>query len=445
MKVLISILFFICACNKLQAQINLIKTFVGNDTAGYCCDGELATNAKLRSDDGICIDKWGNLYLADAGNNRIRKIAHSTGIITTIAGTGLFGYNGDSIQATDAELFAPDAVYTDIEGNVIIADGWNHRVRKITISSGIITTIVGTGLTGNSGDGGVATDAKINGPAGLFIDDFGNIYLADLFNNNVRKISKNGIITTVAGNGSSGYSGDGGPATNATLNNITKAIVDNYGNIIIADCYNNVLRKVDANTGIISTISGNGTAGYSGDGGLAVNAKLNNPYGIYINEHNDIIFAEYGNGTIRKIDGTTGLITTVAGTGTPGFSGDGGPATNAQLIPEDLCFDKNGIMYLADYGNNRIRIVYSDKLEVPKIQLSNEIKLYPNPAIEQLTIEHEAGSNLKIYDLLGQEMLSCKIISDKESIKIQALANGNYIVRIVETNGTIQNRMLVKE
>ena len=445
MRLYLIILLLNCACLKLQAQLNVISTVAGSDSMGYNGDGKLATSAILHFPATVCIDKSGNLLIADALNNRVRKIVLSTGIITTVAGTGVYGYSGDGGQATDAELWTSIAVYTDTLGDIYIADAQNHRVRKIIASTGIISTIAGTGIAGNSGDGNLATNAEIDYPEGLFIDTMGNIYIADCSNNNIRKVSPDGIISTVAGIGHMGYSGDGGPATNAQLYCPIKAIVDNNGNIIISDAFNNVLRKVNVSTGIISTIAGNGTAGYSGNGGLAVNALLNGPCGIFIDKQNNIYFAEWGNGTIRKIEDSTGIITTLAGIGTQGFSGDGGPATAAQLIPEDVCFDKNGIMYIADFGNQRIRIVYSDKLGTSSIIGHSEaIKISPNPAQDELTIENAIGRFFCIYNMIGREVYRGKIVTDKETLPIKGFPVGLYLAEFTDEKGLKQTIRFVK-
>ena len=445
MKNHVASLILICACLNSQAQVTIITTIAGNGIGAFCCDGGPATNAEINNPDGLCIDKWGNIYVADPGNNRIRKIVPFTGIITTIAGKGIGGYSGDDSLATNAKLFIPDAVCTDTTGNIYITDPGNARIRKVTIATGIITTIAGNGTPGNSGDNGQATNAEISGPNGIYVEESGDIYIADINNNNIRKIAPNGIITTIAGIGTMGYTGDGGPATAAQFSAPAKAIVDNYGNIIIADGNNNVLREIGAETGLINTIAGNGTPGYSGDGGLAKNALLSNPYGICIDKQNNIFFAEYGNGTIRKIDGMTKIITTVAGCGIMGYAGDGGPATDAKLVPEDVTIDQYGVMYIADYENNRIRAVYNPKLKISNISLGNELVIYPNPAQSEITIENAGNCKMKIYNLLGQEMISRDFISKKESVNINSLIAGTYLINIVSPIGELHYSRFVKE
>jgi len=246
----LTILLLCCASISLHAQQYLITTIAGDDSSSFCCDGEVATNAELSLPDQVCLDNFGNLYIADAGNNRIRKIVLSTGIISSVAGTGSYGYSGDGGPATDAQLWYPDGICTDSAGDLYISDGDNHRIRKVSVSTGIITTIAGNGTPGNSGDGNQATNAQIFGPTCISMDKYGNLYFPDFFNNNVRKINVDGIITTVAGNGHAGYSGDGGAATSAQLFQPAEAFVDNFDNIIITDGSNHAVRKVDTKTGI---------------------------------------------------------------------------------------------------------------------------------------------------------------------------------------------------
>ena len=339
-----------------QAQVNIITTIAGNGTAAYSGDNGIAVYAQLSSPDGLCLDKFGNIYIADYFNNRIRKITVSTGIITTIAGNGTGAYYGDGGPATNAMLYLPDAVITDTAGNVYIGDCGNYRVRKITESTGIITTIVGTGSLGSSGDGGPATNAQISKAVGLYFDRFGNLFIADLLNGKIRKVDASGIITTFAGT-TPGYSGDNGPATNAQIE-ATSIYPDTLNNMYIADQYNHVIRRVDAITGIITTIAGTHIAGYSGDNGPATNAQLYGPRSIYVDKYQNIFIGDQqAYGAIRKIDMLTGIITTVAGNGTSGYSGDYGPATNAQLTCGYVFLDDSGTIYLADVVNHAIRKV----------------------------------------------------------------------------------------
>jgi len=441
-KKIIAILILCCACN-LQAQQSIITTIAGQPVnslgwGGYNGDDIPAINAKLNLPDGICLDKWNNLYIADAFNNRIRKIDLNTGIITTVAGIGPTslpsGFSGDGGPATNAQVWIPCSVSTDTADNVYIADAANNRIRKITVATGIITTVAGNGTAGYMGDNEPATTAELNDPVGLCLDKAGNIYIGDYNNNVVRKVDAiTGIITTIAGDTIAGYSGDSGPATNAEIDGPCQLFADNTGNIFIADQWNHAIRRVDAITGIITTIAGNGMPGYTGDNGPATDAQLNQPTGIFIDQQNNIFIAQYQDEAIRRIDAVTGIITTVAGTGIGGYSGDGGPATNAKLTCSDVCLDNFGTMYISDYDSDRIRKVYNPTLGITSPGLSRgEVIIYPNPATGQLTVSNAANCEMKILNLLGQQVYEAAIIADNEALNIGELMPGIYVVEIFD-------------
>ena len=281
------------------------------------------------------------------------------GVISTVAGNGTNGYSGDGGAATSAELSNPGGVAVDASGNLFIADSGNYRIREVG-TNGIITTVAGNGTNGYSGDGGPATQAELNVPIGPFLDAFGNLFILDLHNNVIRKVGTDGIITTVAGNGTVGYSGDGGPATKAELYWPNGVAVDASGNLFIADTDNNVIREVGTN-GIITTVAGNGYTnsygggGYSGDGGPATQAELYWPSGVAVDAFGNLFIADTGNRRIREV-GTDGIISTVAGNGTLGYSGDGGPATKAEWYwPHGVAVDASGNLFIVDVINQRIR------------------------------------------------------------------------------------------
>jgi sugar lactone lactonase YvrE len=310
-------------------------------------DGGPPGTAQLGYPTGIATDTAGNLYIADLINQRVRKV--SGGVITTIAGGGTS--LGDGGAATGAQLFQPEAVAVDSTGNVYIADPGASRVRKIT--SGVITTIAGTGTAGYTGDSGPATSAEIGWPAALAVDTLGNVYIADLYSNRVRVVGSNGIITTFAGGGTSGS--DGVVATAAQITPVGLA-VDAQNNLYIADQFNRKVRKV-AN-GIITTVAGSGTTAFSGDGAAAINAGMS-PVGVRVDAAGNLYIVDLFNSRVRKVS-TSGIINTIAGNGTFGFSGDNGaPANAAFYLPEDIALDSSGNLYIADTGNNRIRIVAS--------------------------------------------------------------------------------------
>jgi uncharacterized protein (TIGR03437 family) len=275
--------------------------------------------------------------------------------MTTLAGTGNPTFSGDGGPAINASLWTPSGVAVDAGGNVFISDSGNGRVRKIN-ASGIITTVDGNGSFGFSGDGGPATSASLYSPLGVAVDSVGNLYIADNTNQRIRKVGASGTIATVAGNGIFGFSGDGGPATSAKLNGPTGVAVDAIGNVYIADKDNRLIRQVNG-SGIITTVAGGGTPGTLGDGGPATSAYLSSPQGVAIDAAGSFYIGDIGSQRIRKVN-STGMIVTLAGGGAAGILGDGGLATTASLSgPEGVAVDVAGNVFIADQGNNRIREV----------------------------------------------------------------------------------------
>ncbi len=344
---------------KVAAGIGTIGTFAGNGSYGSTGDGGPAISAGLSLPVGVALDGNGNLFIADYGGNRIRKVVIATGIITTVAGTGLLGYSGDGGLAVSAQLGGPLDVAVDGFGNLYIADTFNNRVRKVAAATGIITTAAGNGTAGYSGDGGLAISAEVNDPYGVAVDGNGNVYIADTFNSRIRKVAAGtGVITTVAGNGTLGYSGDSGPATSAELGFPQDLAVDTHGNMYIADSGNNRIRMVSAGSGIIITVAGAGSS-YSGDGQPATSAQISSDsFGVAVDRLGNLYIADTGNSRVRKVAAATGIITTYAGTGVAGYSGDNIPAASAEINqPWGLAVDTSGNLYIADSGNNRIRVV----------------------------------------------------------------------------------------
>ena len=279
----------------------------------------------------------------------------SSQIITTIAGNGTQGYSGDGGQAVYASLYAPIGVTFDTASNLYFSDQGNNCVRMIN-TLGIITTIAGKGTHGYSGDGGQAINAELSHPAVIVFDVFGNLYIADTDNHCIRMVNTAGIITTIAGNGTGGYSGDGGPATSAELDAPYGVTFDSFNDLYIADYGGNSIRKINT-VGIISTIAGNGTLGFSGDGGQATAAELFYPQGVRFNAAGNLFITDTYNNRIRMIN-SLGTINTIIGNGVLGFSGDGGQATGAELYqPVGIIFDAANNLYFSDSENNRIRKV----------------------------------------------------------------------------------------
>ena len=342
--------------NNNNLSIGFISTVAGNGSNTYNGDS-LATLAGM-DPYSVCIDTAGNLYIADSWNNRIRKV-FPNGKITTIAGNGKGGFSGDGGQATAAQLNWPEGICLDKNGNLYIADYLNNRVRKVS-TNGIISTVAGTSniILGN-GDGGLASSATLSGPYGLCIDKLGNLFIADYYDHRIRKVSTTGIITTYAGSTKTSFSGDGGLATAAGFFYPYGICMDTSGNLYISDDFDHRIRKVSSN-GIISTISGTGQLGFMGDGGSATNAQFEFPEGLCLDAAGNLYITDKGNDRIRMIS-PDGKIKTVAGAGLVIVSklGDGGLATDAEILgPKGVCTDAAGnYLYIADQANHLVRKV----------------------------------------------------------------------------------------
>ncbi len=332
-----------------------ISTFAG----GAVGDGGAAVQARLNHPTGVAVDGAGNLYIADTSNHRIRKV-DTAGVMATVAGNGTPGDGGDGGAAAQAQLNNPTDVAVDGAGNLYIADWRNNRIRKVD-AAGNIATVAGGGSS--FGDGGAAVRAQLDGPSGVAVDGAGNLYIADWWNNRIRKVDAAGNISTVAGGGSS--FGDGGAAVRARLDGPSGVAVDGAGSLYIADASNDRIRKVDT-AGVITTVAGVGMHGFGGDNGAAVQAWLNNPTDVAVDGSGNLYIADLFNQRIRKVD-AAGVITTVAGTAERGFGGDGGAAVQARLNdPSGVAVDEAGNLYIADEDNHRIRKVSPRAVETPQ-------------------------------------------------------------------------------
>ena len=426
---------------RLKAQC-VITTIAGNGTQGFIGDSGVATVCELHNPTSLNFDKFGNVFVTDIANNRVRKI-NTSGVITTIVGTGVAGYSGDNGNGTSAELNNPINVITDDTGNIYIADYLNSCIRKVNIL-GIITTIAGTGTAGYNGDNISAVSAQLNLPSGLAFDAIGNLYIGDTYNYRIRKINTLGMITTIAGTVIAGYNGDNIPAISAQLNKPTFITFDKLGNLYFNDVNNNRTRKINT-SGIITTMAGTGTAGYNGDNIQASLAQLNNPSGIACDILGNIYLSDQLNHRIRKID-TGGIITTIVGTGTGGYNGDNIAAITAELYyPEGLSFDSIGNLYIADNYNNRIRKVTNVGQNAGVNEFkgkSNEIKVYPNPTMNnlQVTVSYEQVQDIKIYDMLGKEIINTK----EKEIDVSNLSNGVYFINIKTNTSTYTQKVVVQ-
>jgi sugar lactone lactonase YvrE len=340
----------------LASGVQTLIAGTGAIDAGHAGDGGPANVAELYIPYDLTFDTAGNIYIADTSNHRVRKI-DSNGIISTIAGNGQFGYGGDGGPAALALLWNPVGVAVDSVGNVYITDQGNNRIRKVD-TNGIITTVAGGGVQVMDDVPGILSSLAL--PVGIAVDSNDNLFIADQLNSRIRKVGADGIITTVAGIGTLGFSGDGGPASQAQLGYPSDVAFDQTGNLFIADSSNQRVRRVDHQSGIIITVAGNGTQGYSGDGGPATAAEFYRPGAIALDAAGNLYITDFGNQRIRKVD-TAGIVSTLAGNGTSSVGGDGGPATDAQMNfgPYDVALDSSANIYIVDNFNNRIRKVDS--------------------------------------------------------------------------------------
>ncbi|RKT19090.1 NHL repeat-containing protein [Streptomyces sp. 1114.5] len=333
-----------------------IATAAGTGTGGFAGDGGPAASAQLNYPLGVTVDSTGTLYIADYSNNRIRKVT-TDGRISTIAGTASASFSGDNGPANKAQLNQPRGLAADRAGTLYIADAANQRIRKIT-ADGTITTIAGTGSAASTGDNGPANKAQLNYPLAVTVDSTGILYVSDYNGHRVRRITADGRISTVAGTGVAGFSGDNGPANKAQLYYPRGLAVDGAGALYIADGSNHRIRKVAAD-GTITTIAGTGTAGSTGDNGPATKARLNSPLAVVVDSTGVLYIADHANHRIRKV-AADGTITTIAGTGTAASTGDNGPADKAQVsLPSALALDSVDTLYIAEYGGHRIRKIAS--------------------------------------------------------------------------------------
>jgi sugar lactone lactonase YvrE len=343
---------------RVDGKSGIINTFAGGGSGG---DGGPAANGILADPDSLAVDSSGNLFVEETYGDRIRRVDAATGIISTVAGNGIIvccSASGD-VPATTTGLNLPFGLAVDSSGNLFISDWLVSLIRRVDAVTGIISTVAGGGTDG-LGDGGPPTSASLSNPRGVAVGAAGNLFIGDTGNNRVRRVNAVAdIITTVAGNGTGGYSGDGGLATEAELNSPRGVVVDRSGNLLIADFSNYRIRRVDAITGIITTVAGNGTNTYSGDGGPATRAGIGSVNEIKLDFLGNLFLSgSSSNQRVRRVDAFTGLITTVAGNGATGFGGDGGLATSAELDdPHGIVVDHSGNLFIGDGANNRVRKV----------------------------------------------------------------------------------------
>jgi hypothetical protein len=386
----------------LLAPAQVIVTVAGTGTPGYNGDGLTATATELNAPYGVALDGDGNLYICDAFNYRIRKMS-PTGIMTTIAGNGTDGFSGDGGSASWAMISSCNYLAVDRKSNVYITD--EHRIRKIT-PTGVITTIAGTGTAGYNGDGIPATTAMLNLPQGVAADSIGNIYIMDHHNFRIRRVDTFGMISTIVGTGIQGFSADGSYGDTSKLDSLGSITIDKGGNLFFSD--NIRIRKINS-LGIISTVAGNGIIGYSGDSGPATSAMIR-AGAIALDTLGNLFLAEGTSCSVRKVT-TDGIIRTIAGDGLGGYSGDGGNPMLAKLrSPQGVTVSKSGEIYIGDVGNHRVRMVTTGIIdEVDGVKMpAGSVEVYPNPCHKQCTIVLKNAvtekAEIVISNLAGEEI-----------------------------------------
>ena len=432
---LITLFIFSAAAD---AQSKRIMTFAGSGgTGAYSGDGYAATGARLNGPQSVALDNMGNTYFVDYYNYVVRKVKVD-GTIVTFAGDTVSGFSGMGSAATSANL-DPTGVAADFRGNVYISCAVHGVICKVN-RLGIISVYAGTGSYGYTGDGGQATSARLTAPMGLATDKRGNLYVADAGNHTIRKIDTFGVITTIAGSGVAGYTGDGFGATLATLDSPFAVALDKSDELYIADRSNNVVRFVDY-TGTIYTIAGTGTRGYTGDGRQAISATLYYPSGVAVDTSNFVYISDSYNNVVRVVD-TLGFINTFAGDGFPGFGGDLGAPNGANLFhPYGIASDTFGNIFIADANNQRVRkvYVYNPAEGINQTTLNASIQAYPNPVDDKITISGlEAADKVCIYDLAGRAVTPTWTVtnSGEQSYSIGALATGMYLLQVTDNNGS---------
>jgi DNA-binding beta-propeller fold protein YncE len=342
----------------------VIRTVAGSNTRGFSGDGGSATSAAFDQPRAAAVGPDGTVYVSDTFNHRIRRVDPGGGV-TTLVGTGQAAYSGDGGPANAATLHWPHGVAVDPAGAALyIADSANHRIRRVDLASGVITTVAGGSAPGFGGDGGPAVAAQLQDPKAVWVAPSGDVYIADSGNERIRRINPSGTISTVAGTGVPGYAGDDGPALAAQFDGPRGVAGDSAGNLYVADDNNNRMRRIDP-AGVITTVAGTGAADFSGDGGPARTAVLNHPRGVAVDGQGNVFIADTMNARIRMVD-PAGIISTVAGCGRHGFGGDGGPATGARMFePRGVAVNTAGHLFVADTYNDRVRRVEDPRPGAP--------------------------------------------------------------------------------
>jgi sugar lactone lactonase YvrE len=440
MKYFFAILLLLLLCRGSYAQV--IVTVAGTGVGGYSGDNGPATNAKMSAPNSLVFDKNGNFYFTDATNPTIRKVTPS-GIISRVAGNGTSGFSGDEGAATDAEIRGGGGLAVDRWNNIYLADGNNHRIRKIT-PDGVIHTIVGTGVAGYNGDGISALSAQLNQPQGVVVDDTGNVYICDRLNFRLRKVDTFGNISTIAGTGVMGFTADGARADTAAINESWHMVVDKNGDIYFMDKAR--IRKIAATDHKLSTIAGNGIDAYSGDGGPATAASIGTQYFTFDSVGN-IFMAEGGVCRIRKVT-TDGTIYTIVGNGLVGIDPEGVSLSVARvIIPSGIAFNSIGELCFAERNGAKVRKITLAWDGVNEVSAKdNRLELFPNPARHTVSIsvrsEAEEAS-VTIADVTGAVVARKTITCNLAHTIATPWPKGIYMVCVVVGDATITKQVYI--
>jgi len=442
MKKLLLITLIIVLSNALKIKAQVINTFEGGGTS--YSNGVPAAISGVSPSRVLAADASGNIYFSanvipSLEGFGICKI-NTSGILTEIAGGGTLTAEGS--LATGYDVGVCNGLAVDAAGNIYFSEQNTHKVKKIS-TSGIVTTYVGTGAMGFAGDGGLAAAAKLNNPTGICIDAMGNLYIADSNNHRIRKVSTNGIITTVAGNGTGGVTGEGGPAILASMSVPESVITDSSGNIYFCDAGYRVCKI--APSGILTRIAGTGLIGFSGDGGPALSAQIT-PKAVAVDGYNNIYIADFMYNVVRKVN-SMGIITTIAGQdGLSGFSGDGGHPLSALLsFPYGLLVTANCNLYITDQGNQRIRVITGSScyVGIEEYKLVSHVSVSPNPSNGQFNFDGLVGDNtIQVTDITGRALLTEKNFTENHTIKLNA-AQGIYFYKITDKQNRVQQGKLI--
>jgi len=442
------------------ANGQIITTWLGGGLGGGTDgvgDGLNKSFAKFINPANAFFDQHGNFYFADQVEQRVRKV-DTAGIVTSVAGTGgLGGFNGDSGLADTSELFQPESVITDSIGNVYIADSRNHRIRKISYITGIISTIAGTGIAGYNGDNILAINAQLSGPSDICFDTKGNLYISDGGNHRIRKINSSGVITTYAGSGILGCTVNGGHADTTEIGASTGICSDTIGNIYISDESEERVYKVDTSGVITIVVGGTGSGVYNGDNIPAITAEID-PFKLSINHAGNLFVADGINNRVRMID-DSGIIHTAAGNGLSAYSGDNGFADSASIEePGAVGFDACDNLYIAETSPAPARFrkvtfytcMPDTATFINKITSNQSINIYPNPVNDVLHIDYAStNTQFTISNMLGLSVLQGLLSAGTNSINVSALPPGLYVLGLSpfpsERVGVRLFRKIVKE